>query len=154
MGWSGRCPWIWKRITNGGVRMTFSRDDPRTHINVRVKEETKEELKEYAENNGINMSDMIRSLISDEIENAGEIINADVSPPVEKELRDSWILLNEISNDKDNVNADLALSALAQQQQISKELVKETIIKKLDKRGYLMVEPRMTNVVYNLRVTY
>lgn len=151
-GKSARRMAIWPCHTIGGVRMTFSRDDPRPRVSARVDEQLKDELENYAKKEGKNMSEVVRNAISNEVQGVPSVDDSDVVPPAENELRQAWLILNQITGPNWTIESESALSILAQKLGKPRPLVRDHIIKPLSDRGYLSVLPRLESVLYRLEV--
>ena len=130
--------------------MTFSRDDPRTKITVRVSEQFDHQISEYAEKHGETKSDVIREAVEQWI-GRPRSKPIGVTPPSEPDLREAWETLNELAGAPGRVTKGEALPILARETQIPKEIAQRKLIKPLESRGYLKVVPQMNQVEYRLR---
>lgn len=135
--------------------MTFSREDSRTKITVRVSDGFEDRITEYAEEHGKTKSDVIREAVAAEI---GERRADDygITPPAEKPLREAWEALNDVAGDSPVVDRETAVTTLAKRQQLPKSAAKNSLLKPLQRRGYVTLESDFSgeNVVYRLRRAY
>lgn len=131
--------------------MTFSREDGRKKVSVRVSEQFAQQLEQYADETGKTKSDVIRETVARRIDYQHD---HEITPPVEPTLREAWKALNDLAGDSDRVDREAALPVVAQELQVSKTVADRTIIRQLEGRGYLQVVPQMDRVVYRLTRGY
>lgn len=132
--------------------MTFSRNDPRPKLTVRLNPDLKDDLKELAENNGESMSEIARKAISREVNGVSITTKSGVVPPYEKDLREAWEFLDSIAGESGEIEYQNALIMLSQNVGKPKNVLQESVIKPLQNRGYLRVYPRVDAVMIRLQV--
>ena len=114
--------------------MTFSRDDPRPQLNVRIDVGLMERIEARCRALGTSKSKLVRTALYEHLPDDGGL-----TPP-DPALRDVYVWLRESADDRNGIPVDLALTELAQQLGMSKDLVKRNRLKPLDRENWIDVD--------------
>lgn len=113
--------------------MTFSHQDRRQTVEARVDASMKERVEEFAEDHGMNQSEVLREALGDYLPDDG----LDIETPDDRDLRETYLWLRERADpDTMHVPSD-AIGELAQHVGTKKKVVKRTRLKPLARRGWI-----------------
>lgn len=112
--------------------MTFSRDDPREQLHVRLEPSFKKQVESVAETHGMTLTELTRTALE-------EFMPKDETRagPTSQKLLKPYRWIRENSDDRGEIAADLAMSALAQELGMPKKLVKQSRLNPLRRRGWI-----------------
>lgn len=122
--------------------MTFSNEDKRAKLTVRISDKLRTKLNEFADSEGRSKAAVVRDAIRKEIHPHRPTDGRE--PPQEDDLRAAYLTLRDISTSEGWVRQDLALSEVAKATQRPKESIEATIIRELAQRGYLKTQSDFT----------
>jgi len=117
--------------------MTFDSDDKRHKLTVRISEKLRSDLDEYLDqrNDDETKATVVRDAIRERI--SGPDLSSGIEPPRDDTLRESYRRLVALSNSNGWVRSELAHAEIAQVTQHPKDAVRATIIRELQRRGYV-----------------
>ena len=113
--------------------MTFSKDDPRPQVNVRIDQSTHETLHQLADQENSSVSELVRNALTEYLPES----EAGVPGPADPELRKVWQWLHSRANAQ-GIIPTTCLSDLAQNLGIKKQYVKSSRLKPLEHQGWII----------------
>lgn len=119
--------------------MTFSREDGRSKLSIRCSNELVERLDAFADEHGKAKSEVVRNALD------SHLPSDDVTGPEDSDLRETWRWLRDRADSRGHINAQAAVSELAQSIGIKEKFVKSSRLKPLERRGW--IHPNFTYIV-------
>lgn len=111
--------------------MTFSRDDDRSKLSVRCSDDLKVRLGAFADEHGKAQSEVVRNALD------SYLPSDDVTGPEDPNLRETWRWLRDRADDQGHINAQAAVSELAQSLGMKEKFVKSSRLKPLERRAWI-----------------
>lgn len=112
--------------------MTFSHDDSREQLHVRLDASFKGRVESFAEAHGVSLNELTLTALDDYLPDEDT-----ATGPTDSKLRDPYRWLRENADDRGDIPAELAMTELAQELGMNKQLVQKTRLKPLERKGWI-----------------
>lgn len=119
--------------------MTFSDEDPRDQLHVRVDRSFKARVETFAEAHNMSQTELTRTALDEFLPE-----EETTSGPSDPKLREAYLWLRNNADDRDEIPAQLAMTTLAQELGMNKQLVRQNRLAPLERTGW--IEPNFGTI--------